>query len=66
MAIAPLDNISHAAPLERRQTHRIAVLIEIMVDVGGQSIRGRITEMSRAGARIEMVGRRAVGELLKK
>jgi hypothetical protein len=64
MADAPRFEVPPAIPIERRRSRRIQVSLQVVVEIGGNSSGGRLTELSRAGARIELRGRWTVGESL--
>jgi hypothetical protein len=64
MSINPLDVIPPALHVERRRSRRIDVLLQVEVEIGGERRLARLTELSRAGARIEMRGSKSVGEYL--
>jgi len=49
---------------ERRRTRRIQVLLLVEVELRGERHIGRITELSRAGARIEARATKATGEAI--
>jgi hypothetical protein len=54
------DLIPPAVPHERRRSRRIAVQLQVEVEICGKRLIGRITELSRAGARIELRGAKPV------
>lgn len=64
MSSVPLSAIPPAIAHERRRTRRIEVLIPVEIEIGGERRVARITEMSRAGARITLRGLSTTGEEL--
>ncbi len=65
MSTAPLHAIPTAIDVERRRTRRIEVSLPIEVDVGGETYLAPLTELSRAGGRIDdLRGARSMGEAL--
>jgi hypothetical protein len=63
MSNALAQAISPAAH-ERRRSRRIDVLLQVEVEIAGERRLARLTELSRAGARIELRGPKSVGESL--
>lgn len=57
-----LDSIPFTPPHERRQSRRIKVLLPVQIEAEGERHIGRITELSRAGARIEVRAPLASGQ----
>jgi hypothetical protein len=49
---------------ERRRSRRIEVLLQVEVEIGGERRLARLTELSRAGARLELRGYKSIGEPL--
>ena len=64
MPITPLNSSLASLPYERRRSRRIEVLLQVEVEIGGERRLARLTELSRAGARIELRGSNSVGEPL--
>jgi hypothetical protein len=64
MPITPLNSTPAPTPDERRRSRRIEVLVQVEVEIGGERRLARLTELSRAGARIELRGAKSVGEPL--
>jgi hypothetical protein len=64
MSSAPLHVRSHALPAEQRRTRRIEVLLPVEVEIQDERRVARITDMSRAGARLSLRGTKGVGEPL--
>jgi hypothetical protein len=61
MSSAPL----HAyPPVEKRRTRRIEVLLPVEVGIRDERRVARITDISRAGARINLRGAKAIGDHL--
>lgn len=58
------NSIPPAISVERRRSRRIDVLLQVEVEIGGERRLARLTELSRAGARIELRGSKSVGEPL--
>jgi hypothetical protein len=57
-----LDPIPPAIPDERRRSRRIAIQLQVEVEIRGEQLIGRITELSRAGGRIDVPGVKSVGD----
>jgi hypothetical protein len=47
---------------EKRRSRRIEVLLPVEIELRGQRHLGRITELSRAGARLQMLAHKARGD----
>lgn len=56
MSSVPLSAIPPAIANERRRTRRIEVMLPVEVELNGEKRVARITEMSRAGARLTLRG----------
>jgi hypothetical protein len=64
MASAPLQAFPPALRTEQRRTRRIEVLLPVEVKIRDEKRVARITDISRAGARISLRGLKATGDLL--
>ncbi|HZG46450.1 MAG TPA: PilZ domain-containing protein [Allosphingosinicella sp.] len=56
MSSVPLSAIPPAIANERRRTRRIEVMLPVEIEMNGERRVARITEMSRAGARLTLRG----------
>lgn len=65
MLNAPRFEILPDVPFERRSSRRIPVSLPVDIEIGDTRCTGRMTELSRAGARMELRGRWTAGEALK-
>ena len=59
---AALQAIPPAAPLERRRGRRIQVSLHVEIELAGKRRAARLTEVSRAGARLEQGEQGATGD----
>jgi hypothetical protein len=57
-----IQDIPSPKPIERRRSRRIEVLLQVEVETGGARRLGRLTEISRAGGRIELRGPKSIGD----
>jgi hypothetical protein len=57
-----LHSIPPAIPLERRRAGRIKVSLPVEVEIAREKLIARVTELSRAGARLELRSRGATGD----
>jgi hypothetical protein len=59
---AAFQAIPPIAPLERRRGRRIQVSLQVEVELSGERRAARMTEVSRAGARLEQGEQGATGD----
>jgi hypothetical protein len=64
MSSAPLHAFPPALPIEQRRTRRIEVLLPVEVEIQDERRVARITDLSRAGARISLRGTKSIGDYL--